>query len=154
MPKGSAPLAILMMGMPLILLQTFRHMPTGGVMRPIARPMMKMPPNCQSLMPRPRMMGSRMGVSIKIAGETSMNVPRKRISRSKITRLTQRGRFSERNIPATVCGTCCMVISQVKIVENPMMIVMLAVEISVLRRLRMTALRVSFRYTTKPRISE
>ena len=100
--KGTAPLAIFVTDIPLILLQVFRHIPTGGVTRPIARPTIKIAPNCQSLTPIPRITGSRIGASIKIAGETSIKVPKNRISRSMRSSNTHFGMSSPGKKPDTI----------------------------------------------------
>ena len=83
MINGRAPLKISMIGMRLILLQAFRHIPTGGVTKPIARPVIIIAPNCKSLIPISCIIGSKIGVNNKMAGATSINVPIKRISTSK-----------------------------------------------------------------------
>ena len=80
--KGRAPLNISIIGMWLILLHALRHIPTGGVTRPIARPVIIIAPNCKSLIPTCCIIGRRIGVSKRIAGETSMKVPIIRMSKS------------------------------------------------------------------------
>jgi hypothetical protein len=45
---GAAPLKMSTIGILLILLHAFRHIPTGGVTSPIARPVIIIAPNCRA----------------------------------------------------------------------------------------------------------
>ena len=140
---GRCALKISMMGIRLILLQAFRHMPTGGVTRPMARPVIIMAPNCSGEKPYCTMTGSRMGVSSRMAGLTSMKVPIIRISTSKISAMAHAGMFRDMKKAPTVCGTFCMVSTHVKMVVKPMMSMMEEEEIRVFFKASQTPFHVS-----------
>ena len=73
--KGAAPLKILPMLNPVIIEQTLRQFPTGGVHAPTAKPTTKTTPNKIGDIPISIMLGKKTGVSNSIAGLTSINVP-------------------------------------------------------------------------------
>ena len=134
---------ISIIGIRLILLQAFRHMPTGGVTRPMARPVIIIAPNCSGEKPYCCMTGSRMGVSNRMAGLTSMKVPIIRISTSKISAMAHAGRLRDMKNAPTVCGTFCMVSTHVKMVVKPMMSMMEEEEIRVFFSASQTPFQVS-----------
>ena len=73
--KGIAPLKILPMLSPVMIAQTFKQFPTGGVQAPTAKPTTKITPNKIGEIPISITLGKKTGVNNKIAGLTSMNVP-------------------------------------------------------------------------------
>ena len=89
------------------------------------------------------MTGSMIGVSIRIAGLTSMNVPIIRISTSNISAMPQAGMFMLMKKLATMSGTFWMVSTQVKMEEKPMMIMTLEEEMSVFLSAFQTSFQVS-----------
>ena len=91
------------------------------------------------------MTGSRMGVSSRMAGLTSMKVPMSRIRTSKISAMAQAGRLSAMKKAPTVWGTFCMVRTQVKMVVKPMMSMMEEEEMRVFFRAFQTSFQVSSR---------
>jgi hypothetical protein len=54
---------------------TFRHIPTGGVTSPTARPEIRITPNWMREILSKSIVGKNTGVSKRIAGLTSINVP-------------------------------------------------------------------------------
>ena len=52
-----------------------RHVPTGGVHRPIHKFMMIMMPKCNGCKPSFSTIGKKIGVNIRMAGVISINVP-------------------------------------------------------------------------------
>ena len=73
--KGAAPLNIFAILRPVIIEQTFKQFPTGGVHAPTARPITKTTPNKIGEIPISIMLGKKTGVNNRIAGLTSINVP-------------------------------------------------------------------------------
>jgi hypothetical protein len=73
--KGAAPLKIFPILSPVIIAQTFKQFPTGGVQAPTAKPITKTTPNKIGETPNSRMLGKKTGVNNKMAGLTSINVP-------------------------------------------------------------------------------
>ena len=71
---------------------TFRHMPTGGVTRPTARPDINMTPNWILDIPRTPMAGRKTGVSSRIAGLTSTKVPVIKMIKSMNSKMAKTGR--------------------------------------------------------------
>ena len=111
----------------------------------MARPVIIMAPNCSGEMPYWVITGSRMGVRSRMAGLTSMKVPMRRISTSKISATAQAGRLSDAKNAPTVWGTCCIVSTQVKMVVKPMMSMMEEEEMSVFLSAFQTSFQVSSR---------
>ena len=109
----------------------------------MARPVIIMAPNCSGEKPYCTMTGSRMGVSSRMAGLTSMKVPIIRISTSKISAMAHAGMFRDMKKAPTVCGTFCMVSTHVKMVVKPMMSMMEEEEIRVFFRASQTPFHVS-----------
>ena len=60
---------------PVIIAQTFKQFPTGGVHAPTANPITKITPNSVGEIPMLMILGKKTGVKSKIAGLTSMKVP-------------------------------------------------------------------------------
>ena len=60
---------------PVIIAQTFKQFPTGGVHAPTANPITKITPNSVGEIPMLMILGKKTGVKSKIAGLTSINVP-------------------------------------------------------------------------------
>ena len=98
------------------------------------------------------MTGSMIGVSRRIAGLTSIKVPIIKIITQNMRAIPHAGIFREMKKPATICGTFCMVSTQVKIVVKPMISMMEEEEINVFLRASHTAFQVSSLYTKKPTI--
>ena len=73
--KGAAPLNIFAILRPVIIEQTFKQFPTGGVHAPTARPITKTTPNKIGEIPISIMLGKKTGVNNRMAGLTSINVP-------------------------------------------------------------------------------
>ena len=73
--KGAAPLNILPILSPVIIEQTFKQFPTGGVHAPTAKLTTKITPNKIGEIPISIMLGRKTGVNNKIAGLTSIKVP-------------------------------------------------------------------------------
>ena len=73
--KGAAPLNILPILKPVIIEQTLRQFPTGGVHAPTAKPITKTTPNKIGDIPISIMLGKKTGVSNSMAGLTSIKVP-------------------------------------------------------------------------------
>ena len=84
---GIAFLAISMTGTSVSELATKRLTPIGGVTKPIARFTIMITPNWIGSMPIASMIGSRIGVRIRIAGVVSITMPtisKKQLSTSRI----------------------------------------------------------------------
>ena len=60
---------------PVIIAQTFKQFPTGGVHAPTANPITKITPNSIGEIPMYMILGKKTGVKSKMAGLTSINVP-------------------------------------------------------------------------------
>ena len=73
--NGAADLNIFSMLNPVIMAQTFKQFPTGGVHAPTANPITKITPNSVGEIPMLMILGKKTGVKSKIAGLTSMKVP-------------------------------------------------------------------------------
>lgn len=73
--NGAADLNIFSMLNPVIMAQTFKQFPTGGVHAPTANPITKITPNSIGEIPMLTTLGRKTGVKSKIAGLTSINVP-------------------------------------------------------------------------------
>jgi len=73
--KGIAPLKILPILSPVMIAQTFKQFPTGGVQAPTAKPTTKITPNKIGEIPISTILGKNTGVNNKIAGLTSIKVP-------------------------------------------------------------------------------
>ena len=96
----------LIIGIPDILLPTFKHIPTGGVTSPIARPTTKIIPKVISLIPSVVNTGNIIGAINKIHGTTSKNVPKRRIRISKSKKIIHVGIFELKIKLAIASGTC------------------------------------------------
>ncbi len=84
---------------------TFKHIPTGGVTKPTARPEIRITPNWMRETPSTPMAGKKTGVSKRIAGLTSTKVPVSKMIKSIKSNITKAGRSSPEINSATVCGT-------------------------------------------------
>ena len=84
---------------------TFKHIPTGGVTRPTARPEIRITPNWMRETPNTPMAGRKTGVSKRIAGLTSTKVQVAKIIKSIKSNITKAGRSNPEINRATVCGT-------------------------------------------------
>ena len=73
---------------------TFRHIPTGGVTRPMARPEIRITPNWIRETPNTPIAGRKTGVSKRIAGLTSTKVPVARMMILMKSNITNAGRSS------------------------------------------------------------
>ena len=73
--NGAADLNIFSMLNPVIMAQTFKQFPTGGVHAPTANPITKITPNSIGEIPMLTILGRKTGVKSKMAGLTSINVP-------------------------------------------------------------------------------
>ena len=87
---------------------TFKHIPTGGVMSPIANPVISMTPNWIGETPSAVTAGRNTGVKSRIAGLTSTKVPVIRMIATITRRIMNTGRSSPDTRPATAWGICSM----------------------------------------------
>ena len=104
-----------------------RIVPTGGVIVPIDRLKHRRIPKCIGLMPNAVQIGSKIGVNIRIAGVTSMNVPttsNKILIRRRIKYLFV---VSPRIAAATISGISVNAIAHDMIDERPIINVMIPV---------------------------
>lgn len=104
-----------------------RIVPTGGVIVPIERLKQSRIPNWIALMPNVLQIGNRIGVKIRIAGVTSMNVP----TTSRSTFIRRRIRYllvvSPSIAAAIISGIPVNAIAHDMIDERPIMNVMIPV---------------------------
>ena len=85
--------------------QTFKQLPTGGVQAPTANPETKTMPKCTGDTPISVSAGRKTGVSSKIAGLTSMNVPAARMIKSTTNNVASGDNSSPATNAATASGT-------------------------------------------------
>ena len=81
--KGAAPLKIFPILIPVIIEQTFKQFPTGGVQAPTAKPITKITPKSIGEMPMLIILGMKTGVNNSMAGLTSIKVPVIKIMKTK-----------------------------------------------------------------------
>ena len=104
--NGEEDLKTLTIDIPDILLPTFKHIPTGGVTSPIARPTTNIIPKVISLIPSVVNTGNIIGAINRIHGTTSKNVPKRRIRISKSKKIIHVGIFELKIKFAIASGTC------------------------------------------------
>ena len=124
--KGAAPLNILPILSPVIIEQTFKQFPTGGVHAPTAKPTTKITPNKIGEIPISIMLGRKTGVNNKIAGLTSIKVPAINIIIIKRNNIPVGSRPRPLIIFDNPSGTLSYANTHIKIFENAMMIIILA----------------------------
>ena len=123
--KGAAPLKIFPILSPVIIAQTFKQLPTGGVQAPTARPMTKTTPNKMGETPNWIMLGKNTGVNNKMAGLTSINVPEIKIITTNNKSMLVEFKPREDIVSDSSSGILSKASTHIKILEKAIIIIIL-----------------------------
>lgn len=124
--KGAAPLNIFPTLIPVIIEQTFKQFPTGGVQAPTAKPITKITPKSIGEIAMFMILGRKTGVNNSIAGLTSIKVPVIKIIKTNRNNILLGWSPSPWIISANLSGTLSNASTHMKIFENAIIIIIFA----------------------------